>query len=71
MMLLAWNCRGLGSTLAVCVLTDEVKAMDPTLVFLAEMKADVNRIKGSQREIEYSQGIMVPSDGRSGGLALL
>lgn len=45
--------------------------MDPTLVFLAEMKADVNRIKGSQREIEYSQGIMVPSDGRSGGLALL
>ena len=48
MTLLTWNCRGLGLTLAVHILTDEVKATDPTLVFLAETKADVNRIKGIQ-----------------------
>ncbi|KAL0012531.1 hypothetical protein SO802_007639 [Lithocarpus litseifolius] len=41
------------------------------LVFLAETKAGINRIKGVQRKLEYSQGIIVPSDGRSGGLALL
>ena len=63
MTLLTWNCRGLGLTLAVHMLTDEVKATDPTLVFLAETKADVNRIKGIQRKLKYSQGIIVPSNG--------
>ena len=71
MTLLAWNCRGLGSNLAVQILTNEVKATDPTLVFLAETKAGVNRIKGVQCKLNYTQGIIVPSDGRSGGLALL
>ena len=66
-MLLAWNCWGLGSNLAIRILTDEVKATDPTLVFLAETKAGVNRIKGVQRKLDYTQGIIVPSDGRSGG----
>ena len=55
----------------VRILTDEVKATDPTLVFLAETKASVNRIKGIQRKIEYSQGIIIPNDGRSSGLVLL
>ena len=41
------------------------------MVFLSEMKTGTNRIKGIQSKLEYTQGIMVPSDGRSGGLALL
>ena len=71
MTLLAWNYRGLGSNLAIRILTDEVKATDLTLVFLAETKASVNWIKAVQRKLEFSQGIIVPSDERSGGLALL
>ena len=71
MTLLAGNYRGLRSNLAVRILTDEVKATYPTLVFLAETKAGINWIKGVQRKLEYSQGIIVPSDGRSGSLALL
>ena len=71
MTLLAWNCRGTGSNLAVRILIDEVKATDPTLVFLAKTKARVNRIKGVQCKLDCTQGIIVPSDGRSGGLALL
>ena len=71
MSLLAWNCRGLGSSLAVWTLTDEVRAKDPLLVFLLETKARKNRIKGIQNKLEYSQGLSVQSDGRSGGLALL
>ena len=71
MTLLAWNCRVLGTNVAIRILTDEVKATDPTLVFLVKTKAGVNWIKGVQRKLEYSQGIIVPSDRRSGGLALL
>ena len=70
-MILSWNCRGLGSSLAVRTLTDKVKARDPLLVFLAETKAGESRLKGVRNKIGYTQGITVPSDGRSGGLALM
>ena len=69
MSLLAWNCQGLGSAPTVRSLTDVVKFFDPVLVFLSETKASLNRIKGLQRKLNLTQGITVPSDGRSGGLA--
>ncbi|XP_030936732.1 uncharacterized protein LOC115961994 [Quercus lobata] len=71
MSLLAWNCQGLGSAPVVCSLTDEVKDTDPVLVFLSETKANRNRVKGIQRKLNFTQGIIVPSDGWSGGLAML
>ena len=71
MSIIAWNCRGLGSFLVVRTLTDEVRSKDPLLVFLAEMKASTSRIKGIQTKLEYTQGIVVPSDGQSGDLAML
>lgn len=52
-------------------LTDEAKENDPILVFLVETKANQNRIKGLQRKLDLTQGITVPSNGRSGGLAML
>lgn len=70
MSLLAWNCWGLASAPAVRSLTDEVKETDPVLVFLSETKANYNKIKGLQRKLNLTQGITVPSDGRSGGLAM-
>ena len=71
MSIFAWNCQGLGSSLAVCTLTDAVKEMDPLLAFLSETKAGTGRIKGIQNKINFTQGLVVLSDGRSGGLALL
>lgn len=71
MTILAWNCQGLGSALAVRALTNEVKECDPMLVFLVETKANQNRIKGLQRKLGLIQGITVSCDGRSGGLAML
>ena len=71
MTTLAWNCRGIGSTPVVRALIDEVKNCDPILVFLAETKANQNRIKGLQRKLGLTQGITVSSDGQSGGLAML
>ncbi|KAK7828402.1 hypothetical protein CFP56_030307 [Quercus suber] len=65
MTLFAWNYRGLGSNLAVQILTDEVKATN------RHTKANVNQIKCVQRKLDYSKGIIVPSDEKSGDLALL
>ena len=71
MSVLARNCRGLGSTSAMRLLTEEVRSKNPTLVFLVETKAQPSRIKGLQQKLELTQGIVVPSDGRSGSLTLL
>ncbi|XP_023914161.2 uncharacterized protein LOC112025716 [Quercus suber] len=71
MSLLAWNCRGLGSPPAVRTLTDEVRMKNSILVFLSETKASLSKMKGFQNKIEYREGIVVPSDGKSGGLAMM
>ena len=71
MSVLAWNCRGLGTPPAICTLTEEVKKQNPVVVFLAETKANTERMKGFQQKIGLTQGIIVPSDGMSGGLAML
>ena len=67
----AWNCRGLGTPLAIRTLTEEVKKQNPVVVFLAETKANTDRMKGFQQKLGLTQGIIVPSDGQSGGLAML
>jgi len=40
-------------------------------MFLVEMKASSNKVKGIQNKLEPTQGILVPSNGRSGGFATL
>ncbi|KAL0009335.1 hypothetical protein SO802_010837 [Lithocarpus litseifolius] len=69
--LLAWNYQGLGSPSAVRTLTDEVKVKNLILVFLSETKASLSKMKGFQNKIEYTEGIIVPSNGKSGGLAMI
>ena len=71
MNILAWNCRGLGTSPAIHTLTDEVKKKNPVLVFLVETKANVDKMKGFQNKLGFTQGIIVSSDGSGGGLALL
>ena len=71
MTILAWNCRGMGSALAVRTLADEVSSKDPLLVFLSETKTGESRMKGIRNKVDYMQGITVPSDGKSGGLAMM
>ena len=71
MTTLVWNYRGMGSAPVVRALTDEVKKCDLILVFLAETKAKQRRIKELQSMLGLTQGIPVPSDGWSGGLAML
>ena len=61
----------MGSALAVRTLTDEARSKDPLLVFLTEMKIGESKMKGIRNKLEYTQGITVPSDGKSGGLAMM
>ena len=70
MSVLAWNCWGLGTPPAIHTLTEEVKKQNP-VVFLVETKANTDRMKGFQQKLGLTQGIIVPSDGQSGGLAML
>nr|POE97648.1 hypothetical protein CFP56_48157 [Quercus suber] len=69
--ILAWNHRGMGSALAVRTLADEVRSKDPLLVFLIETKTGKSKMKGIRIKVECTQGIIVPSDGRSRGLAMM
>ena len=54
MTILAWNCRGIGSALAVRNLADEVRSKDPLLVFLTETKTGESKMKGVRNKLEYT-----------------
>ena len=48
-----------------------MKAKNPVLFFLSETKTSVSKMKGLQRKLELTQGILVLSDGQSGDLVML
>ena len=71
MSTLAWNCRGLGNRRTVRALEKVVSSEDPNFIFLMETKLVVTEMDGIKEGLNRSQGLVVPSKGRSGGLALL
>ena len=62
---------GLGIPRSVRALTKLVRAEAPLLIFFVETKAKIPVMARLQTKLDYTQGIIVPSDGKSGGLALL
>ncbi|KAL0417527.1 UNVERIFIED_CONTAM: putative mitochondrial protein [Sesamum radiatum] len=70
MILLSWNCQGLGSPCTVHALGELLRTHKPSLVFLAETKCKKNRIETLKRKFDLF-GCCVESQGRSRGLALL
>ncbi|KAL0298977.1 UNVERIFIED_CONTAM: putative mitochondrial protein [Sesamum radiatum] len=70
MILLSWNCQGLGTPCTVHTLGELIRSHRPSLVFLAETKCKKGRIDGIKRRFGFF-GCCVESQGRSGGLALL
>lgn len=61
----------LGNVRSIQVLTNEVKAEAPMLVFLVNTKVSINSMKLLQRDLNYTHGLVIPSDGKSGDLTLL
>ena len=68
---LCWNCRGIGNPRTVHALGDYVRRWNPKLVFLSETKLKVRRMEKVKFRLGFPNGLIVPSRGRSGGLALL
>ena len=67
--MLSWNYRGLGNLRIVQALQSIVEKEAPSLVFLMETKITRKRqhkMKEIQNSIGFTQGLIVPSEGRSG-----
>ena len=71
MSLLSWNCQGLGNQRTVNALKMIIKAQVPNLVFLKETKSNIGQMEYVRDQCQFKNGLFVPSDGSSGGLALL
>ncbi|KAL0320136.1 UNVERIFIED_CONTAM: hypothetical protein Sradi_5275100 [Sesamum radiatum] len=70
MILLVWNCQGLGSPWTVCVLNELIRRHNPGLVFLSETKCKKRKCD-ALKERHNLFGISVDSIGKGGGLTLL
>ena len=71
---LSWNYWRLGNPRTVNALKKIVQVETPSLVFLMETKLPQkakNRMSNIKNSLGFTQGLVVPSEGKSGGLALL
>ena len=70
-IILSWNCRGLGNRQAVEVLADLVRRKAPTILFLMETKLTIREMEPIKMELGFPSMLAVSSEGRKGGLAML
>ncbi|CAM8988304.1 unnamed protein product [Rhodiola kirilowii] len=70
MSLVAWNCRGLGTPLAIRALKDVLNTSKSQIIGLIETKATKRRCEAVRARLGFSCCFSVPARGRSGGLAL-
>lgn len=68
---LSWNCRGPGNRRTIRALEKGVSSKDPNFIFLMETKLLVSEMDGIKDGLKRSQGLVIPSKGWDGGLALL
>lgn len=71
MILISWNCQGLGSDLTVRHLADIHRKYQPEFLFLMETKNKTEKIEKLQRRLRMESSIVVDPIGISGGLTLL
>jgi len=71
MIVLSWNCRGLGNPRLVWILHCLVRAKKPSLVFLMETKLRRSKMEEIKSRLCFEGLFVVDCHGRSGGLALM
>ena len=69
MRAISWNYQGLGNPRSVRALHDLVRCWNPKIVFLMETKSKKNRMERIKNRFGFSNGLIMPSVGRSGGIA--
>ncbi|XP_073057173.1 uncharacterized protein [Primulina eburnea] len=71
MIILSWNCRGLGHTRAVPNLRELVRAHRPTVIFLYETLTHSQKIEEVKISLGFDGAFSIDREGRSGGIAAL
>ncbi|GKV02210.1 hypothetical protein SLEP1_g14669 [Rubroshorea leprosula] len=70
MIVVSWNCQGLGQALTKRTLKDLCYKLRPSIVFLMETKQRTWVLERLRRQLGFFGGEYVEPDGRSGGLAI-
>lgn len=71
MIILSWNCRGIGHPAAIPYLCDLNRTRRPDVIFLCETLARTNKLEEIRLSLHYECAFTVNSVGRSEGLCLL
>ncbi|CAN0888737.1 Transposon TX1 uncharacterized 149 kDa protein [Linum grandiflorum] len=71
MIVLGWNCRGLGNSRAVQVLGELITAHRPDVVFLSETLVSSHKMEEIRVKVGFEGCFTVDVRGRSGGLGML
>lgn len=66
MIILSWNCRGLGNHRIVQVLIELVRKKGPKILFLMETKLSIQEMQPIQAELDFPSMVAVPSSRRGG-----
>lgn len=70
MLILSWNCRGIGQAATVPALCELVKARRPDIIFLCETLAKSARLELVRLKLNFPNCFSVDCNGRSGGLSV-
>ena len=71
MSILSWNYREFGNLWTVKALEKVVKKEDPNIVFLMKMKSNREWMEQVKDRCKMKHGLIVPSNGSKGDLAML
>ncbi|KAL8520443.1 hypothetical protein ACS0TY_011099 [Phlomoides rotata] len=70
MIILSWNCRGLGNPAIIPALVELVKTRKPDVIFLFETLSVSSRVEEVRVRLKFESCFSISSIGRSGGLCV-
>ena len=71
MILVSWNCRGMGSSLKANAVRDLIKAEQPDFLLLQETKISDQEFQNSMTKNRKYEGIATSAIGASGGIGVI
>ncbi|CAN0907743.1 hypothetical protein LINGRAHAP2_LOCUS24958 [Linum grandiflorum] len=71
MIIMSWNCRGMGQHRAVQVLGELIQTHRPVIVILLEKFANKSRMETIRSKVKMEGCFAVDADGHNGGVCVL